>query len=115
MTDIVYKGPFDVRVLDADDLKKAGVEGFRKTYFEAGKVTEVSEEAFTALTENSGLFGAFSAPADLNKKEQAALFDTNEDLQIATSFPQEGDSTTTTTSAKGGTTTNGASTKTSRR
>jgi hypothetical protein len=63
---VKYTGTSDVQEFDASDLKKAGVEGFRKTSFPQGVAVEVSDEVGELLTSKEGLFGdyAFSEVAD---------------------------------------------------
>lgn len=56
MARIKYVGTSDFRELAAEDLAKAGVEGFRKTSFARGEYVEVSEEVATALIEETDLF-----------------------------------------------------------
>lgn len=61
MTHIKYDGPSDSYELSANDLKQAGVEGFKKTTFPKDQPVEVSDEVAKALVENeSTLFGQFS-------------------------------------------------------
>ena len=57
---IKYDGPADIRILAAADLAKAGVEGFRKTEFFKGELTEVTSEVADALLGDADLFGTFS-------------------------------------------------------
>lgn len=59
MAKVTFVGRDDQRILSADDLKKAGVEGFTKTTFVKGQAAEVSPEVAKALTENVKLFGKF--------------------------------------------------------
>lgn len=49
---VKYKGRSDVRELAAEDLRKAGVEGFRKTSFLRNESTEVPDEVGRALIEH---------------------------------------------------------------
>ena len=53
----VGKG-IDIRVLDAEDLKKAGVEGFKKREFRHGEVVDVPDAVAKVLVENE-LYGDF--------------------------------------------------------
>lgn len=57
---VQYTGRDDLRILDASDLKKAGVEGFSKTSFARGQAVEVEKEVADALTAaDSELFSDF--------------------------------------------------------
>lgn len=56
---VKYVGRHHFRELAADDLKKAGVEGFSATSFKSGEEVEVAPEVAKALVENTGLFGEF--------------------------------------------------------
>lgn len=66
MARIKYTGRADVRVLDADDLKKADVEGFRKTSFARGEAVEVDDAVATLLTDSESfdVFGKFEAVSE---------------------------------------------------
>lgn len=60
MAQVIYRGRADVRELAAEDLKKAGVEGFKKTRFPRNTPVEVSDEVAAALTNpDYKLFGNF--------------------------------------------------------
>lgn len=48
---VKYNGPSHFRVLDAADLKKVGVEGFKKTSFPRGEEVEVDEAVAKGLDE----------------------------------------------------------------
>lgn len=53
---IKYNRPsYHERVLDANDLKKAGVEGFTKTTFPGGIFVEVPDAVAAALTDPESL------------------------------------------------------------
>lgn len=58
MTRVVYKGRDDVRVLAADDLKKAGVEGFRQMSFPVNVPVDVDDAVAEQLV-NHELFEDF--------------------------------------------------------
>lgn len=58
---VKFTGREDLRILGADDLKKAGVEGFRSTSFAQGEAVEVDSAVAEALLGNSELFGTFEA------------------------------------------------------
>ena len=58
MATVIYRGKADIRVLSANDLKRVGVEGFRKTEFHNGEPIEVSSEVAKVLVNNSQ-FGNF--------------------------------------------------------
>lgn len=67
---IHYTGPSDSYSLDAGDLKKADVEGFKKTVFPINTPVEVSDEAAEALVGNkSELFGQFAESSDEDLKK----------------------------------------------
>ena len=63
MANIKFKGRghVDVHTLAAEDLQKAGVEGFRKTDFPLDQAVEVSDEVARAILEDPDLFGKFEA------------------------------------------------------
>ena len=65
-----YLGPSHFRILDAEDLKKAGVEGFRKTSFPKRVEVEVDEKVAAALVGQPGLFGRFER--DTIEREETA-------------------------------------------
>lgn len=56
---VKYVGNSDIRELGAHDLTKAGVEGFKKTSFEHGVITEVDENVAKALTSHELFAGEF--------------------------------------------------------
>ena len=56
---VKFTGRAGIRELAADDLKKAGVEGFTKKQFPKGIYVEVEDEAADALVGNEALFGKF--------------------------------------------------------
>lgn len=56
---VKFTGRDDSRTLSANDLKKAGVEGFTKTTFARGEAVEVEREVAQALVEHEALFGQF--------------------------------------------------------
>lgn len=64
MTKIAYTGSSDFNILGADDLKKAGVEGFSKTTFAKGETKEVEDGVASALIADPDLFGKFSLVED---------------------------------------------------
>jgi len=75
--EIKYTDSSDARVLDADDLKKAGVEGFRKTMFQRGESVEVDDAVGDALLAAPEIFGKFErverdAPSDDEAKATKA-------------------------------------------
>lgn len=118
MAKVQFNGRADTRVLSADDLKRHGVEGFKKTSFPKGVPTEVSDEVANTLLEKPNVFGKFalvdengevveqSAPS---KKAQA---EANE-AEGATSQESTGTpSTTTGTGSTSGSTSGRASTRT---
>lgn len=90
MTSIVYKGDADVRELASDDLKKAGVEGFKKTAFAKGVPTEVADDVATALIEND-IFGDFGLSSDVEIVAEPAP-----STKASTGFLATGSSTTST-------------------
>lgn len=53
---VKYTGPSDVREFNAEDMKKAGVEGFRKTGFPKGVSVAVEDEVADVLTSAEGFF-----------------------------------------------------------
>lgn len=57
--EIKYSDRSDARVLDADDLKRVGVEGFRKTMFPRGEAVEVDDAVGEMLLESPEIFGKF--------------------------------------------------------
>ena len=57
--EIKYSDRSDARVLDADDLKRVGVEGFRKTMFPRGEAVEVDDAVGEMLLEAHEIFGKF--------------------------------------------------------
>jgi hypothetical protein len=59
-TTIAYTGRADIRVLNAEDLKRLGVEGFRKTEFKRNQEVEVDAEVAKALTEHEVLGKQFT-------------------------------------------------------
>lgn len=59
-----YKGTSDVRVLEAKDLDKLGVEGFRKTTFNRGETVEVPDEAAEQLLDHEWFTGEFEEVTD---------------------------------------------------
>lgn len=65
-----FMGPSHFRILDAEDLKKAGVEGFRKTSFPKRVEVEVDEKVASALTGHPSLFGRFEK--DTIEREEVA-------------------------------------------
>lgn len=67
MTNIVYKGKADRRVLSAADLKSHGVE-FTKTTFNRGEAQEVDEAVAEVLISNPKIFGKFEL-ADAKQPE----------------------------------------------
>lgn len=70
---IVLRGHVDVRVLDAKDLEKAGVEGFKKTPFLLDVPREVEDDVAEALLGDAGMFGKFEEVKP--EEAQSALFD----------------------------------------
>lgn len=82
MASIKFKGSghTDVRTLDAADLQKAGVEGFRKTDFHRGEAVEVSDGVAKAILENADLFDDFEAV----EAKQEAKAETTEEGKAAT-------------------------------
>jgi len=75
MAHVKYTGRDDLRVLAANDLKKAGVEGFRSTEFAQGVAIEVDAEVAKALLdeENEAIFGKFEdAGADVKAADKVA-------------------------------------------
>lgn len=92
MTQVIYKGEADVRILGADDLAKAGVEGFKMTRFLSGVPKDVSEDAAAALVADTDLFGLFEIaeePEAKNKVEgiEAPTGDASVDPVPADSTP----------------------------
>lgn len=59
MARVIYRGPFDIRTLRSDDLKKTQVEGFRMTSFPRGQEVQVEDDVAEALVENPKLYGKF--------------------------------------------------------
>lgn len=53
---VQYKGPSHFRVLDASDMKKFGVDGFKKTSFARRTDVEVPDEVGKVLVETLGEF-----------------------------------------------------------
>lgn len=79
-TSIKFKGSghVDVHTLAAEDLQKAGVEGFRKTDFPLDQPVEVSAEVAKAILDDPDLFGKFEevtakqdAKAETKQEEKA--------------------------------------------
>lgn len=57
---IVFKGRgIDSHTLGADDLKKAGVEGFKSTTFRKNVAVDVDADVAKAILGNRKLFGHF--------------------------------------------------------
>lgn len=104
MAKVVYNGFADFRVLEAADLKKVDVTGFKKTQFAKGVPVEVGDDVAKALTENS-IFGSFKVVSD----------DTELDIDLVddTTPTNTGSQSTSTTAGDPGTTsgsTSGATT-----
>lgn len=58
---VQYNGPSDFQEFDAADLKKSGVEGFRKTSFAKGVPVEVDDEVGAVLvSKDDEIFGDFN-------------------------------------------------------
>lgn len=68
---VKYTGFADIRVLGSADLVKGGVEGFTKTEFHKGRITEVDEAVAEALVGNPDLYGEFEI-AEMKKVGKAA-------------------------------------------
>jgi hypothetical protein len=72
MAKVVYRERgIDARELAADDLKKAGVEGFTKTRFNKGEPVEVTDEVAEALV--SGKLGKGFSIVSEEKAEEAEV------------------------------------------
>lgn len=111
MTQIVYKGTSDYRELSAEDLKKANVEGFRKTSFAKGEPVEVDDAVATALVDNeSGMFEGEFEVYDENAKSAKAGNSDGDDETPALVDAEPGASGSTPDGSTGrGTSTAGAS------
>lgn len=93
MAKVVYNGFADIRELDASDLKKVNVTGFKKTAFRKGEPVEVTDEVAKVLHEES-IFDGFSIAND----------DTELDLVDDTTPVNTGSQSTSTTGGDVGTT-----------
>lgn len=60
---VIYTGKSDFQEFDANDFKKAGIDGQKKVKFAQGEPTEVSDEAGQALVGAEGIFGPYSFKA----------------------------------------------------
>lgn len=83
MTQVKYTGRDDFRVLAADDLKKAGVEGFKQTSFARNTPVEVTDEVAAALVNENfkGYFG--SKQFEIVEEQRDAAPATNGDAPAA--------------------------------
>lgn len=83
MTNIKYVGRSDARVLDAADLAKGDVEGFRKTVFQRNVPTEVSEEAAEAILRVPEIYGEFTIVTEETEAKGKAKTETATDSGAA--------------------------------
>lgn len=60
MRTIKYTGTSDAQTFDAEDMKKEGVEGFKKTTFRKGEPVEVDDAVAEQLLGKEGIFGPYS-------------------------------------------------------
>lgn len=75
---VKYTGRDDIRVLDAHDLRRGGIDGgFSKTEFARDIPVEVSTEVANAIVGHGHLFGTFElveverdAPEEKNEKNE---------------------------------------------
>jgi hypothetical protein len=103
MAKVVYNGFADFRELEAADLKKADVSGFKKTSFAKGVPVEVSDEVAKALTENS-LFSGFKTVSDDTELDIDLVDDTTPTSTASQSTSTVSDAGTTSGSTSGATT-----------
>lgn len=75
MAKVKYTGPSDVRELNAADLKKVGVDDFKKTQFPRGEAVEVSDAAAKHLLEHDLFGGEFAEAKDEDQASAPALTD----------------------------------------
>lgn len=85
MAQIKY-AQFGNRILAADDLKKAGVEGFTKRLFVNDTPVEVEDEHAKAILDHPELFGKF---------EEVKEDDTANQLDLPTATGSESESNAT--------------------
>lgn len=69
---IKYNGPDDARILDASDLAKADVEGFRKTRFDKGEVVEIDDAAAEGILRTPEVYGDFEEVTEQQAEEAEA-------------------------------------------
>lgn len=112
MGKVIYTGTSDAHILGADDLDKAGVEGFKSTTFAKGIAVEVSDEAADAIINDPIFGGEFRAPKKKAKAKASAVFGgSNEDSEDDESDDEEelsetpADTSSKSTSVGNGTTT----------
>lgn len=109
---VVYQGTSDQRILDANDLKKAGVDGFTKTTFYKGIPQEVPGPVADALLKNENkLFGPDNDFEDVGEMVSVAdetdESNSGETQIVSESTPNTGGNATN----AGGTVGNGSSTR----
>lgn len=69
---IKYTGPDDLRILDAKDLAKADVEGFRKTEFPKGEVVEIDDAAAEGILRTPEVYGNFETVTEDSESDAKA-------------------------------------------
>lgn len=117
MAKVQYNGRADLRVLDAEDLKRHGVEGFKKTPFARGKSVQVTDEVAALFLDKPEVFGSFSLVDDegnvLEKTSLKEAASADNEAPGATSQESTGTASTTTgTGSTSGSTSGRASTRT---
>lgn len=89
MAKVKFVGRDDLRILDAADLKKAEVEGFRKTEFARFEAVEVSDEVAEALLDESEFFGKFELVEEDEAPAEEPIAEAKKSSRKASTAPGE--------------------------